>query len=264
MKDYYAILGIGRQADAVEIKKSYRRLAVRYHPDKNPDAAAEQLFKEINEAYEVLSDPNQKVSYDLRLNNPFAELAKQSEPPRHRDPAYRRRRHGVNYKSERQRLHEMMAEYVPWAHKIIYTAFFVSSLLIIDFLLPTADTQELITGTLEKRVRDRRNTNSTWIINTDRGTNIGIPYKFSDNFTQGDTITVVASPILKIPESISSNIVVEIKRSIYGSFFFAPVVLLLSSSFGIYFRKRVDYAFNAGVVSFMVLMLTFIIYLMIH
>jgi molecular chaperone DnaJ len=64
-RDYYEILGVGRNATEQEIKSAYRRLAVRYHPDKNPgDAAAEERFKEAAEAYSVLSDAEQRARYD--------------------------------------------------------------------------------------------------------------------------------------------------------------------------------------------------------
>ncbi len=64
-RDYYEVLGVGKSADAKEVKKAYRKLAVKYHPDKNPDnKAAEEKFKEAAEAYEVLSDPNKKARYD--------------------------------------------------------------------------------------------------------------------------------------------------------------------------------------------------------
>ncbi|GEP96269.1 DnaJ C-terminal domain-containing protein [Chitinophaga cymbidii] len=64
-KDYYKILGVDKKASAADIKKAYRKLAVKYHPDKNPDdKLAEEKFKELNEAYEVLSDEEKRKKYD--------------------------------------------------------------------------------------------------------------------------------------------------------------------------------------------------------
>ncbi|HTG01153.1 MAG TPA: molecular chaperone DnaJ [Nitrospirota bacterium] len=63
-KDYYAVLGVHRNATDAELKRAFRRLALEYHPDKNPDKSAEDKFKEINEAYEVLSDPQKRAYYD--------------------------------------------------------------------------------------------------------------------------------------------------------------------------------------------------------
>ncbi|MBN2071555.1 MAG: molecular chaperone DnaJ [Candidatus Krumholzibacteriota bacterium] len=64
-RDYYEVLGVGRDASLDEIKKSYRKLALKYHPDKNPgDKAAEEKFKEATEAYEVLRDEGQRAKYD--------------------------------------------------------------------------------------------------------------------------------------------------------------------------------------------------------
>ena len=65
-KDYYKILEVDSNATADQIKKSYRRLAMTYHPDRNPgNKAAEDMFKEINEAYDVLSNPEKRKKFDL-------------------------------------------------------------------------------------------------------------------------------------------------------------------------------------------------------
>lgn len=64
-KDLYSVLGVSRQATPEELKKAFRKLAMKYHPDKNPnDKSAEDRFKEVNEAYDILSDPKKKQMYD--------------------------------------------------------------------------------------------------------------------------------------------------------------------------------------------------------
>lgn len=79
-KDYYSILGVAKNANSEDIKKSYRRLARKYHPDMNPGSqAAESRFKEVTEAYEVLSDSEKRRKYDQ-----FGQYWKQPSPSRSR------------------------------------------------------------------------------------------------------------------------------------------------------------------------------------
>src|SRR5215467_1307135 len=64
-RDYYEILGVAKGANADEIKKAYRKVAMQFHPDRNPgDKSAEEKFKEAAEAYEVLSDADKRAQYD--------------------------------------------------------------------------------------------------------------------------------------------------------------------------------------------------------
>ncbi|MEW6013621.1 MAG: DnaJ domain-containing protein, partial [Elusimicrobiota bacterium] len=88
-KDYYKILGVERTATENEIKSAYRKLAMKYHPDRNPgNKEAESKFKEINEAYEVLSDPQKRKLYDSLGEN--WQNGQNFEPP----PDFKNFNHG--------------------------------------------------------------------------------------------------------------------------------------------------------------------------
>src|SRR6187397_1778974 len=73
-RDYYEVLGVPRGAPEDEIKRAYRKLAVKFHPDKNPeDPQAEEKFKELGEAYDVLMDANKRAAYDRYGHAAFAQ-----------------------------------------------------------------------------------------------------------------------------------------------------------------------------------------------
>ncbi|MGZ9224672.1 MAG: DnaJ C-terminal domain-containing protein [Anaerolineales bacterium] len=79
-KDYYKTLGVERKASEAEIRKAYRKLAMQYHPDRNPgDKQAEERFKEINEAYQVLSDPQKRTHYD-RIGSDYSSWQRRGAP----------------------------------------------------------------------------------------------------------------------------------------------------------------------------------------
>jgi molecular chaperone DnaJ len=71
-RGYYAILGVSYKANFLEIRKSYRKLAKKYHPDRNKSPLAEETIKKINEAFEILSDRKKRKQYDLEASNVYA------------------------------------------------------------------------------------------------------------------------------------------------------------------------------------------------
>jgi curved DNA-binding protein len=80
-KDYYQVLGVSRSAGADDIRAAYRKLALKYHPDRNPgDKQAEDKFKEMNEAYQVLSDPQKKARYD-QLGSAYSSYRRDGGQP---------------------------------------------------------------------------------------------------------------------------------------------------------------------------------------
>ena len=90
-RDYYEVMEVAKTANEEEIKKSYRKLAVQYHPDKNPDdKTAEEKFKELGEAYEVLSDPQKRAAYDQMGHAAFdtRAMADQGFPSGFNNPRY--------------------------------------------------------------------------------------------------------------------------------------------------------------------------------
>src|SRR5882672_6807329 len=73
-RDYYEVLTVTREASEDEVKRAYRKLAVKFHPDKNPnDPHAEEKFKELGEAYDVLIDPDKRAAYDRFGHAAFAQ-----------------------------------------------------------------------------------------------------------------------------------------------------------------------------------------------
>ena len=87
-KTYYDILGVDRKATEQEVRAAYRRLVLKYHPDRNPDPAATEMFLKITRAYECLSDSGRRASYDRLLKLEEQPAAPQQTASRtSREPA---------------------------------------------------------------------------------------------------------------------------------------------------------------------------------
>jgi hypothetical protein len=259
--DYYQILGVSHSASHDEIKRAYRRLAVLYHPDKNRDPDAENIFKNINEAYDVLGDPTKKTKYDRRFQSVFEEPVTAS-PPRHRDPAYRANRPKTNRKSERERIRDLMREYLPVTRRITQFCFVFSLLILVDYLLPHRVSHQKIIETNVRRTITRNYATTWWIMKTDKNETIDIAYEFSDHFATGREIDVSSTWLFNVPRRVASEtIAVRLNKSIYGTFLFMPIALLVFSTAGLFFRKIVEAGFNLGVTILLIFIFTVILLL---
>ena len=154
MKNYYSLLNVSHNASADEIKRSFRQLALKFHPDRNPDPTAEIIFKEINEAYDVLSDPLKKQLYDQRLQNPLAEVLTEPQQSAHRDPAYRRKRPQKPSAPKIPEAIQLMMDYFKYVRWLSRIGLIFSMSIFLDYVLPYEQVDETIVG--ETITHDRR------------------------------------------------------------------------------------------------------------
>ncbi len=256
MKDLYAILGVPPSASDSEIKKAFRKLAVRYHPDKNASAEANSLFQEINEAYDTLGDPEKRARYDAWRDNPFAEII--AEPARtHRDPAYRRRGAYAPRKSEPPASYILMRDYLKYVLWISRIGLFASALFFLDYFLPYRQLQERIKNIYA--VRFGRSIGHHVIL-TETGRKIKL-YDFDAvSFRNEPTIRISRTMIYHTVMSASNasgSYVIRVAY-MYRNLIFLPVILFVNSVLALLYRKRVELCFNLNVTGFIWLIINFI------
>jgi curved DNA-binding protein CbpA len=249
VKDYYSILRVSRSADSKTIKHSYRLLVQKYHPDINPDAQAAELIKEINEAYDVLSDPAKKSDYDYKLISPSQHIPV-SQPTPHRDPRYRRSTTRRAPSSDYYTQEELMQQYLPYMLWLCRVGILFIVVLFSDKVLPPQTIVDDITD-IYKVYRGKSRTYTYDVVETSSGMSIKMYYHGATYFNEQSKIKVEITPILRIATSVSgqdgaNKISVGI---IYGTFLFFPILLLSTSVFGILFRKKIGFSFSLSILS---------------
>ncbi|MDZ7646909.1 MAG: DnaJ domain-containing protein [Cytophagales bacterium] len=259
MKNYYFILGLTTSAQAFEIKQAYRKLALQFHPDRNPSKEAEAIFKEVNEAYEILGDPQNKFEYDRLLKG----IAEPTSAP-HRDPRYRPKPPGsYSPPSKKKELLETMRAHLRHAVFVSRVALVFSAILIADLTLtPEKQQKEVVRA---KSTIEYRGSRSIELELRD-GDKINLTPQTAEEFKRGSHITIYTSAIFAVPlllENETTHFKTKIPVSIYGNFIFLPLVLLITSLLGTFYWKGVEFRFNLGVVNFVLMLLSFI-FLRIH
>jgi hypothetical protein len=258
MTDYYLIMGIERTATLRDIKRMYRRLAVKYHPDKNPNSSTAEKFKEINEAYMVLSDPEARAVYDQRLANP-AFYSLRDAQPWHRDPAYTRAtsRRPFTSPSERSIFMQSMLKY---SRLLFYFGCFWSLVLLVDYSLPATVFNEIVASDMSdlSRLISRDRVD---LLVTDRRHHFHVQATEMKHFPKGSTVRIhtssLLSAVIKV-ENHDGTFIVNNLATIYRNFSFAPILLLFTCSLGLVVRKGVEFHVNLGIVVFLLMILNIV------
>ncbi len=261
VKDYYKILRISRGASTEEIKRSFRRLAVLFHPDKNHSPEALQLFQEINEAYQVLSDPFSRRQYDDRGNASFV-VSPSPEQPVHRDPAYRRRR-PPGYKPPPRQPSErllMMIHFLKYLRTICFTGIICCGILAVDYSLPFRMSDEKVLSESEREY--------SWqfhhvpnILVTDKKHQFEIPEGGAAHFPVGSTAHIYSSWLLHVlarVESQDRSYQIGNLPTIYSTFLFVPAILLFFCLVGLLLKEGIEFRFSWAIAILMFMLFNFI------
>ncbi len=253
MKNYYFILGLNIYAQHAEIKQSFRRLALQFHPDKNASREAEAIFKEVNEAYEVLGDPESKAAYDRQLRGNSPQPINTS----HRDPRYRPKPPGSYARSnKRQEALEQMAAYLQHAVMISRVSFVFAIVLIADFSLPSKRIEREIL-----QVKREWRSGSSTRLRIENGRGVTLPEQVAEQFSKGSKVYIYQSAFFSVPLIMENEVTqykADIPVSIYGNFVFFPLILLITALLGTFYWKGVEFRFNLGVVNLLLLFLNFL------
>ncbi len=239
-------------------------MALTYHPDKNPTPQAETVFKELNEAYEVLGDAARKVVYDQMLRGERVETELPPPPVArtHRDPRYQPRPGAPKRPSKRQELLAMMEEYLSYAILASRVALVFSMVLAADFIIPKVATKVQVVGYTISSVS--RKYERTYQLELSDGSVVKISKGESQNI-KGNLLTIYRTSLLGVPYKIedkeSNSVAIEI--SIYGNFIFAPLILLATALAGSFYKRGTEFRFNLGIVNFFMTLLN-IVFLQVH
>ena len=263
MKDYYAVLGIRSTAHAAEIKRVYRRLVVQYHPDKNPDPQAHAYMAEINEAYDVLGDPNSRAAYDLRRQHGWTEFvtaaAEQAPPttPRHRDPRYRPRTAPASSAKREQR--EMMQMCVPYIRWFNIVSLVVTVLFGIDYILPYKVIESEIVDYRVQNMGSRYGNQGGYAstkLNLANGEKLSVNGFSTPAILDNPQIRYSRTRVYQTLMSIDYHGLHTKVGYVYRALALFPLVLFATSLAAVLRRKNIEFFFNASFVNGLLLLIT--------
>ncbi len=269
MKDYYKILDIDRYATEQQIKKAYRDLALKYHPDKSRNTDTHQKFTEINEAYQALGRKESRENYNFIYD--YEQLNKNSIKSESSFTTVSNWGQAAKKKAW-QRAHPAYAKrkeddidltpYVRSVRIVSILSFLFTFLVILDYFLP----KNTFDQTIEAKLTTYKSTNTIVIATKDF--EFPLSYSYSKLVHSGDKARILISPIFHIQYKMEVDTGFDIyifnpHYSIYNVFSFFLFILLGTSYLGLFHKKEnPELIFSAGVANvFLSLLVMYLIYL---
>ncbi|MEM7367660.1 MAG: J domain-containing protein [Bacteroidota bacterium] len=268
-KDYYQVLGLSQQASEQEIKHSFRQLAMKLHPDSNSDPNAHDLFLQLNEAYQTLSDPQLRKQYDLQLQrfkngDPFAFQKRkvyQPGPKRPTDPAdiseeERRRRYREAKIKQEKAIFAEFVQYRPYVKILSWISLGLMLVFLLDWGLGKASEPEKLVDVIQSY---EPGSQLRCEVQTPQRI-LPIRCNRVELLTRGDYLTFYSTPLFgktyriivqASPDALSSaqgskSVRFSPKPSIYNIFSFFWVLLIGFAVGGLIFDKKPDFQFRFG------------------
>jgi hypothetical protein len=249
LKDYYQVLRINRQASGPEVKRAYRRLAILFHPDRNQSSEALRLFQEINEAHEVLSDPERRIQYDDLLAGRIHVTV--PEPPPggwHRDPAYRRRQQ-QGYRPTKSGPSEkllMMLHMLKYLRTTSFIGLAWCGMLLLDYWLPFDVSREKVLPDGYRKISWKTHHEPNVVV-TEKEHQFPVPVQGVDYFPVGSSVDVVTSRMLHVlvrVEAEDDRFIISSLASVYQNMMLVPALLFLISLAGLLVKEGIEFRFN--------------------
>lgn len=255
VKDYYSILQVRRFAGVAEVRRAYRTLVQKYHPDVNPDPSAAIIIREVNEAYEVLGDTQKKMEYDNQLINPYQQQPPVNQQSKHRDPRYRPAQRPAQ-KDNRQL--ELIQEYVHLAVKACIAGCLIFGFMLVDYCLP----RKVINDSVQSLYTYSAGRVSTHYVVGESGRQIKISLDDMNTLVRNKPIQIIETGITSITLEVyfpEKDYHIRSLATVYRNYAFVPIILLITSVLGLVMKDKVEFRFNLGIVSFFLLIITLVL-----
>ena len=267
MENYYSILGVEKNATSQEIRSAYRKLALKYHPDVNSSADANEKFLKINRAYQVLIDPNKRRRYDMRLSNKasvayrqwYRQYYEEVRRERAREKYRRKQAYYVKQKKKAKFRYTKRQLWITWMFSVFAALF--GTLIIIDYFLPVSWNQEKVISITTTLMSSHELYPSSYMIHTPQ-TDFPVEGRSNKKFFpyENTKIFVGKTPLLHIQRFIKftrnkKQILLDVYYSVYDVFAVFLIVMVSTSFFVIFYRKDKDLIFNFGLLNLLLMIL---------